>query len=504
MANPRTTPVKPVKENIYTIFQIPFILSAITGVMPFSISTYMKEKLFKSSMINNVWCFVLCAILAVNYHFATVQSMTQEEVTKTSNLTTAIGLFIIYMEPTMMCVDVIASIINQNNFISVFERLKVVDEKLEKENIDIPYAKIVKLGKILTGIVFCAELIITSMNFFMFTTNIDLYSLYYYFTGFPLILSSLSKIWFICLIVAVRQRFKAINRYLNETSKLFGAQKKKYEPEVGEMLPEDTTNYLEKDMLFTRTKMMQNSISQKTHSRMIKVSPYDNIKEPNPFLISGNKVRDVLNDEKEFFVGEKMDQKLTILCKLHDEICEVARIINQMFSFQMLLMMAFGFMSITAQFYFLYCGLMDQTIPSQFRSAQNIQISLATIFYTGCKCIAITFVCWKTKYDARKTGVYLHKLAHTVDEVHFYNVVNHLSLKLLNHQLNFTACGFFDLDMTTIYAIAGAITSYLIILVQFNLAAVRTKPKNDTNVTLLTNITNMLNATEVTALVPAN
>lgn len=148
-----------------------------------------------------------------------------------------------------------------------------------------------------------------------------------------------------------------------------------------------------------------------------------------------------------------MDQKLTSLCKLHDEICEIARVVNQMFSFQMLLMMAYGFMSITAQFYFLYCGLMEQPIPSQFRSAQNINISLASIFYTGCKCIAITFVCWKTKYDARKTGVYLHKLAHTVDEVHFYNVVNHLSLKLLNHQLNFTACGFFDLDMTTIYAV---------------------------------------------------
>jgi gustatory receptor len=43
-------------------------------------------------------------------------------------------------------------------------------------------------------------------------------------------------------------------------------------------------------------------------------------------------------------------------------------------------------------------------------------------------------------------------------------------LKLLNHHLNFTACGFFDLDMETIYAITGAITSYLIILIQFNLA----------------------------------
>jgi gustatory receptor len=39
--------------------------------------------------------------------------------------------------------------------------------------------------------------------------------------------------------------------------------------------------------------------------------------------------------------------------------------------------------------------------------------------------------------------------------------------------LNFTACGFFDLDMETIYAITGAITSYLIILIQFNLAGMK-------------------------------
>lgn len=177
----------------------------------------------------------------------------------------------------MMCVDIMASVVNQNNLISVFERLKIVDEKLEKENIDLPYTKIVKLGRILSGIVFVAELTLTSMNFFMFINEKTWMSLYYYFTGFPMILSSLAKIWFICLIVVVRQRFKAINRYLNETSKLFGAQKKRYETDVSEMLPEDTTNYLEKDMLFTRTKLMQNSMTEKFQSRMIKVSPYDNM-----------------------------------------------------------------------------------------------------------------------------------------------------------------------------------------------------------------------------------
>lgn len=32
--------------------------------------------------------------------------------------------------------------------------------------------------------------------------------------------------------------------------------------------------------------------------------------------------------------------------------------------------------------------------------------------------------------------------------------VNHLSLKLMNHWINFTACGFFDLDMATLYAVS--------------------------------------------------
>jgi gustatory receptor len=68
----------------------------------------------------------------------------------------------------------------------------------------------------------------------------------------------------------------------------------------------------------------------------------------------------MLLNEKEFLIGDKMDKKLILLCRLHDEICEIGKSINAMFSFQMLLTMAYGFMSTTAQFYFLYCGLMGQ------------------------------------------------------------------------------------------------------------------------------------------------
>jgi gustatory receptor len=107
----------------------------------------------------------------------------------------------------------------------------------------------------------------------------------------------------------------------------------------------------------------------------------------------------------------------------------------------------------------------------------------------------VIYISWKTKIESQKTGVQLHKIANVVDENHFYNVCNHLSLKLLNHHLNFTACGFFDLEMTTIYAISGAITSYLIILIQFNLAAIRAKPNNATTIANGTNFSDVFGTT---------
>lgn len=65
-------------------------------------------------------------------------------------------------------------------------------------------------------------------------------------------------------------------------------------------------------------------------------------------------------NDRGFLINDKMDKKLINLCRAHDEICEIAKQVNRMFSFQMLITMAYGFMFITAQFYFLYCGLLKQ------------------------------------------------------------------------------------------------------------------------------------------------
>lgn len=55
-----------------------------------------------------------------------------------------------------------------------------------------------------------------------------------------------------------------------------------------------------------------------------------------------------------------MDKKIKKLCEIHDDICDIAGQINRMFSIQMLILMAFGFMAITARIYFMYCSIVGQ------------------------------------------------------------------------------------------------------------------------------------------------
>ncbi|KAJ9600499.1 hypothetical protein L9F63_009269 [Diploptera punctata] len=53
------------------------------------------------------------------------------------------------------------------------------------------------------------------------------------------------------------------------------------------------------------------------------------------------------------------------------------------------------------------------------------------------------------------------------------------SLQLLHRKVQFTACGFFPLDFTLLYSIVGAVTTYLVILIQFQLSFSNTDIKHN-------------------------
>uniref|UniRef100_A0A1B0GI15 Gustatory receptor n=1 Tax=Lutzomyia longipalpis TaxID=7200 RepID=A0A1B0GI15_LUTLO len=407
-----------------------------------------------------------------------------------NTLTIVIGVFIIYMEPALMVADIISMMVNQRDLVQCMERLQTVDEKLRKENIPLNYGRVRFAVNIIVVVALACEIILISFNYFLFEMTFEavVASMSWFLTALPLMTNSVARVWYIALVCMVRQQFLAINEYFMRTQEVFLEIKHKYAEKEDRSVAKsprgvEIVGYLDREILAKGRITPEKPPPFPQHP--VKVHP-----APQPATIRDTLMAFSMN-EKNFSVGDKMDKKLILICRLHDEVCEIGKLVNKMFGFQMLITMAYGFMSITAQFYFLYCGLVGQKIPILFRNAESLWISCIFIALTACKCISVIYVSWKTKTDAQKSGVHLHKIANVVDENHFYHIVNHLSLKLLNHHLNFTACGFFDLDMTTVYAITGAITSYLIILIQFNLAAQKTRSMatNSTNTTLAHNAT---------------
>lgn len=57
---------------------------------------------------------------------------------------------------------------------------------------------------------------------------------------------------------------------------------------------------------------------------------------------------------------QKVEEKLNNLCQLHDEICEIGKVLNELWSYPILVLMAYGFLIFTAQLYFLYCATQNQ------------------------------------------------------------------------------------------------------------------------------------------------
>uniref|UniRef100_A0A182W2J4 Gustatory receptor n=1 Tax=Anopheles minimus TaxID=112268 RepID=A0A182W2J4_9DIPT len=478
--------VVPVVRSLLDSQSVLFYISSIFGVIPYSLWAFAKRTVLQLSILGNIW--VICSLIVYTalYHVATTNYVKDDWGTQ-KTLTNAIGIFIIYMEPLMMATDMVAAMINQKQLTQCFERIARIDSHLAADGILLNNDRLRRTTIVLLLLMLIFETIITVYSFVVFEEEFTFWSMIWFITTIPTALNSVCRIWYVMLVLAIRQRFNAMNAHMNAIAHGILHYKDQF---VGDQDPDITEiplDYLEKE-IFTvytqRRKQLAATPPKKPITKIIAVKPYEGkqavrLGSAREYLPSDLRVR--------VRIEQRLDNKLILICRTHDELCEVGKVVNRMYSVQMLVAMAHGFVSITAEFYFLYCSLTRQEVPILFRSSEVFFLALTLIVYTALKCIVPIFVCWKTKTDSQRTGIEMHYLANVVDECHCYEVVNHLSLKLLNHHLNFSACGFFDLDMTTLYAITGAITSYLIILIQFNLAAIQKSSSNST--TTASNVT---------------
>jgi hypothetical protein len=205
-----------------------FYVSKFFGVVPYSLTDYITKKRLKLSLVGCIWC-LFCCVHFIGHHYA-ITSMTilyQDSQKSIGMLTYVIGLLVVYLSPVMMAIDIFASLFNQKVFITVFDRLMDLDEKLMRENISINFKVITKYSIIFLVINFVTEFFLTILNLFVFDEEISWYSIWFLTTAIPHCVNGIARIWFLILILLVQQRLRSINAYLEDAKNFFQEKKNK-------------------------------------------------------------------------------------------------------------------------------------------------------------------------------------------------------------------------------------------------------------------------------------
>lgn len=304
----------------------------------------------------------------------------------------------------MMALDMLATLINQRHLIRCFKNLERIDEKLSNEGVEINYKPLERLSLVLIVVTFCRNILMILFGYFAFQSNIFRLSAIY----IPICVSVLSKIYFVLIVCNIRMKFDAINLYLNELANSLSALNQNNQRAKNVRIGSDntgnddnnksrsqTTNANRQSAEHSGVGFLPNEIFVKPRPKFFHILPAMNLVKPfdsREFVGNGGSgggdggggdtgddsdeipsIVRFLNEQIQFpvnefpqgrnggiVIGDRFDKRLTNLCYLHDEICEIVSIVNYMFSFQMLMLMAYGFLSITSQLYFVYCNLANQ------------------------------------------------------------------------------------------------------------------------------------------------
>lgn len=281
-----------------------------------------------------------------------------------------IGIFLTYIGLLMMATDQLTAIRNQKSLGHLYDRIRVVDERLLREGCYVDNSTLRKRITIMIVLVFIFEIIIMLSSYIVLIDHTKWKSLLWVFSCFPTLYNSLDKIWFAVTLYALQQRFLALNNSLNElveeherfklnnsNFKNSGNKKENLMTEFLREMQEENLNYLYAELSgATAADIVRYKIGK---NRILPVAGVTTSLNKFNKLSAENSQTKVMY-ESQLNNVLKIEEKLNNFCQLHDELCEIGKTLNELWNYPILVLMAYGFLIFTAQLYFLYCATQNQ------------------------------------------------------------------------------------------------------------------------------------------------
>ncbi|XP_029665838.1 gustatory receptor for sugar taste 43a-like isoform X1 [Formica exsecta] len=177
----------------------------------------------------------------------------------------------------------------------------------------------------------------------------------------------------------------------------------------------------------------------------------------NTRLFRKSKIIDstVANDGKSF--TDSISQLMTV----HASLCDTVSLINTAYGVVVLAITITCLIHLIITPYFLIMEADGRREPL-FLAVQG----LWCIFHIW-RLLIIVQPTYATTMQGKKTAVLVSQLLSANHDREGTKQLEIFSLQLLHRSLEFSACGLFTLDRTLVTSIAGAVTTYLVILIQF-------------------------------------
>lgn len=178
---------------------------------------------------------------------------------------------------------------------------------------------------------------------------------------------------------------------------------------------------------------------------------------------------------------------LILFRKVYNKLYRSSLVINYSFGLSTLINLGNDFLAITLNAYFIFLSVQNefttrhvlkvfQSIFWSFPHCVNIFAISAASHFTiqTVRIIDSTSFILLVSLQAIKTALIVHKIQNDLKSQEQNLFLENFSLQLLHQKIQFTAFGFFAIDFTLLYSIIAAITTYLVILIQFHVSELDT------------------------------
>ncbi|XP_037033696.1 putative gustatory receptor 28b isoform X4 [Bradysia coprophila] len=333
---------------------------------------------------------------------------------------TEISTFGGYLQFAVSCASMVTlytiSIVRRHKIRLVFENLYEVDKRFAELHQGINHKTVFRLILIGCTMLYSVNLIFVLLSLMLLSTRNEYPNfLVWWSFFFPYLILTLVVVKFITVVGQLLQRFRAVTGILRN---LCG--------------------------------------SESTKSFNVTISPLKSFKQSQ-------------DSSSNLLAERKLVEVVKDVCGIHDDLSDTCLLAEEYFALKMLTIVGIGFLIIVFNLYYVMEIAFGQ-IPDEFQE-ESYKFLIFLVFQVAMNILGILCIIQSScaiSNENRNCSIYVHKLMNTTTDDIAKEKLLQFSLQLIHRKVKFTALNLFPLDRTLIFTIAGAATTYLIILFQFS------------------------------------